>query len=72
MIATSARVGLKGLDEKVVEKVGGDGYFARDESRQSVGEEQFFKQGEKAEVCDHPESNYCQWSLKAQVLIQRL
>ena len=54
MIATSAKVELKGIDEKVMEKVGKEGYFTREKSRSSVGEEQFFKQGEKAEVSESP------------------
>jgi len=43
-------VELKGIDEKVVEKVAEEGYFTRDKSTQKQGEEQFFKQGEKPEV----------------------
>lgn len=41
---------LKGIDEKVVEKVAEEGYFTRDKATQKQGEEQFFKQGEKPEV----------------------
>ena len=50
MIATSAKVELKGIDEKVVEKVGEEGYFTRDKATQKKGEEAFFSQGEKPEV----------------------
>lgn len=50
MIATSAKVELKGIDEKVVEKVGEEGYFTRDKATQKTGEEAFFSQGEKPEV----------------------
>lgn len=50
MIATSAKVELKGIDEKVVEKVGGEGYFTREKKQDKSGEEAFFKQGEKPEV----------------------
>ena len=41
---------LKGIDEKVVEKVGEEGYFTRDKATQKKGEEAFFSQGEKPEV----------------------
>lgn len=41
---------LKGIDDKVVEKVADEGYFTRDKATQKQGEEQFFKQGEKPEV----------------------
>lgn len=50
VIATSAKVELKGIDEKVVEKVGEEGYFTRDKATQKRGEEAFFSQGEKPEV----------------------
>lgn len=50
MIATSAKVELKGIDEKVVEKVGDEGYFTREKKGEKSGEEAFFKQGEKPEV----------------------
>ncbi|KAL9101902.1 MAG: hypothetical protein Q9163_002897 [Psora crenata] len=49
VIATSAKVELKGIDEKVVEKVGEEGYFTREKPQQKKGEEQFFSQGEKPE-----------------------
>ncbi|KAK0509505.1 hypothetical protein JMJ35_007899 [Cladonia borealis] len=49
VIATSAKVELKGIDEKVVEKVGEEGYFTRDKATQKKGEEAFFSQGEKPE-----------------------
>lgn len=44
------KVDLKGIDEKVVEKVGEEGYFTREKKNDKVGEEAFFKQGEKPEV----------------------
>ena len=50
VIATSAKVELKGIDEKVVEKVGAEGYFTREKKGETSGEEAFFKQGEKPEV----------------------
>jgi|SRR5579862_9092560 len=51
VIATSAKVELKGIDQKTVEKVAGEGYFAREKGKRGKqGEEEFFKQGEKPEV----------------------
>ena len=44
------KVDLKGIDEKVVEKVSEEGYFTREKKNDKVGEEAFFKQGEKPEV----------------------
>ena len=52
VIATKLKVELKGVDEKVIEKVGEEGYFTRDKVQQKKGEEQFFSQGEKPEVRD--------------------
>ena len=52
VIATSSKVDLKGIDEKVVEKVGEEGYFTRDKAENKKGEEQFFAQGEKPEVSE--------------------
>ncbi|MCJ1293276.1 hypothetical protein MMC34_004830 [Xylographa carneopallida] len=49
VIATSAKVELKGIDSKTVEKVSGEGYFAREKKEETKGEEAFFKQGEKPE-----------------------
>ena len=51
VIATSAKVDLKGIDEKTVEKVGNEGYFSREKGKDQAGEEAFFKHGEKPEVC---------------------
>jgi large subunit ribosomal protein L6e len=50
VIATSTSVDLKGIDQKVVDKVGGAEYFAREKKDKKPGEEAFFKQGEKPEV----------------------
>ena len=51
VIATSAKVDLKGLDEKTIESVSADGYFSREKKKDGTkGEEEFFKQGEKPEV----------------------
>lgn len=42
---------LNGIDESVVEKVAGEGYFAREKGKKGKeGEEEFFAQGEKPEV----------------------
>ncbi|KAL8771130.1 MAG: hypothetical protein Q9209_003301 [Squamulea sp. 1 TL-2023] len=49
VIATSVKVDLKGIDDKVVEKVAEEGYFTREKKNDKVGEEAFFKQGEKPE-----------------------
>ncbi|KAL9089627.1 MAG: hypothetical protein Q9165_005659 [Trypethelium subeluteriae] len=49
VIATSTKVNLGGVDSKVVEKVGGKEYFARDKKDKKQGEDAFFKQGEKPE-----------------------
>ncbi|KAI9887407.1 MAG: hypothetical protein M1823_000744 [Watsoniomyces obsoletus] len=50
VIATSSKVDLSGIDEKTVDKVAGDGYFARDKGKKGKkGEEEFFAQGEKPE-----------------------
>jgi len=49
VIATSTSIDIKGVDEKVIEKVGGDSYFAREKSSKKSGEDAFFKQGEKPE-----------------------
>jgi large subunit ribosomal protein L6e len=42
---------LAGIDEKKLEEISSDKYFAREKGDKKTGEEQFFKQGEKAEVC---------------------
>lgn len=50
VIATSLKVPLKGVDEKVIEKVTEEGYFTRDKPEKKTGEDKFFSQGEKPEV----------------------
>ena len=50
VIATSAKVDLKGIDDKTIEKVSEEGYFSREKRGETSGEEAFFKQGEKPEV----------------------
>ena len=52
VIATSQKVDVSGVDTAVVDKVSQEGYFTKDKAQQKKGEEAFFKQGEKAEVCD--------------------
>jgi large subunit ribosomal protein L6e len=51
VIATATKVDIKGVDSKLLEKLSGDKYFAREKSDKKKGEEAFFKQGEKPEVC---------------------
>jgi ribosomal protein L14E/L6E/L27E len=53
VIATSMKVDLKGIDSATVEKVGKDGYFTAEKKKEKAGEEAFFKQGEKPEVCEN-------------------
>ena len=50
VIATSAKVGLDGIDEKTLEKVGEEGYFTREKKKAKSDEDSFFKQGEKPEA----------------------
>lgn len=50
VIATSAKIGLDGVDEKTLEKVGEEGYFTREKKKAKADEESFFKQGEKPEA----------------------
>ena len=58
VIATSAKVDLKGVDEKILEKVGEPDYFTKDKaSEKKSSEEAFFKQGEKPEVRIHATYN---------------
>lgn len=49
VIATSTKVDLKGVDEKVLGKASEDGYFTKDKAARKPGEDSFFKQGEKPE-----------------------
>lgn len=50
VIATSTSVDINGIDKATVDKVGGEGYFARDKKADKKGsEEAFFNQGEKAQ-----------------------
>jgi hypothetical protein len=51
VIATSAKVDLKGIDEKTLEKVSAPDYFTKDKAAQKKSsEEAFFTQGEQPEV----------------------
>ena len=55
VIATSVKVDLSGLDDATVDKVAGDGYFDREKPKKGKkGEEEFFAQAEKPEVCGEP------------------
>ncbi|KAJ9201275.1 hypothetical protein DTO166G4_6038 [Paecilomyces variotii] len=49
VIATSTKVDLKGIDEKVLEKVSEADYFTKEKKAEKKTEEAFFKQGEKPE-----------------------
>jgi len=49
VIATSTKVDIKGVDEKVLGKASEDGYFTKDKAARKPGEDSFFKQGEKPE-----------------------
>ncbi|KAK2760733.1 hypothetical protein FQN54_001969 [Arachnomyces sp. PD_36] len=51
VIATSAKVDLKGVDQKTLEKVSETDYFTKDKKaeKEQKGEEAFFKNGEKPE-----------------------
>ncbi|KAI9734873.1 MAG: hypothetical protein M1834_001953 [Cirrosporium novae-zelandiae] len=50
VIATSAKVELKGIDEETLKKVGDESYFDHEKSeKDQKSEEAFFKQGEKPE-----------------------
>ncbi|TVY82387.1 60S ribosomal protein L6-B [Lachnellula suecica] len=49
VIATSEKVDLAGLDQKKIDEVSSDKYFAQDKAEKKKGEEAFFKQGEKPE-----------------------
>jgi large subunit ribosomal protein L6e len=49
VIATSHKVDLSGIDQKKVDEVAGEKYFAREKSDKKKGEDEFFKQGEKPE-----------------------
>lgn len=53
VIATSAKVDLKGVDQQTLEKASEPDYFTKDKKAQKEqkGEEAFFKHGEKPEVC---------------------
>ncbi|KAI5299853.1 60S ribosomal protein L6B, partial [Ascosphaera atra] len=49
VIATSAKVDLQGVDEKILEKASEPAYFVREKKAEKKGEEAFFQQGEKPE-----------------------
>src|ERR1700759_1140390 len=51
VIATQTKVDVKGIDQKLLEKISSEKYFAREKSDKKKGEEAFFKQGGKPEVC---------------------
>ncbi|CCU81952.1 unnamed protein product [Blumeria hordei] len=49
VIATSYKINLAGVDQKKIDEVSGDKYFALEKGEKKKGEEAFFKQGEKPE-----------------------
>lgn len=52
VIATSTKIDLSGIDSSTLDKVTKPEYFVREKkSKSEKGEEAFFKQGEKPEVC---------------------
>lgn len=51
VIATSYKVDLAGLDQKKVDEVAQPKYFTAEKAKEKAGQEAFFKQGEKAQVC---------------------
>lgn len=42
---------MSGLDAKKVEEIAQPKYFTAEKAKDKAGEEAFFKQGEKAQVC---------------------
>ena len=53
VIATSQKIDLAGVDQKKIEEVAQPKYFTGEKAKEKAGEEAFFKQGEKAQVCQH-------------------
>lgn len=51
VIATSQKIDISSVDTKIIDKVSQEGYFTKDKADKKKGEEAFFKQGEKPEVC---------------------
>ncbi|KAJ6109245.1 60S ribosomal protein L6 [Penicillium sp. IBT 16267x] len=49
VIATSKRVDVSAVDQKIIEKVSAPGYFTKEKAAEKKTEEAFFKQGEKAQ-----------------------
>jgi large subunit ribosomal protein L6e len=54
VISTATTVDVKGVDGKLLEKLSDKKYWAGDKASKKKGEEAFFKQGEKPEVCVTP------------------
>jgi ribosomal protein L14E/L6E/L27E len=52
VIATSMKVDISGVDAKKIEEASESKYFAAAKGEKKSGEEKFFAQGEKPEVCD--------------------
>ena len=51
VIATSEKVDLSGVDSKKIEEIAAPNYFTADKAKEKAGEEAFFQQGEKPQVC---------------------
>lgn len=57
VIATSYKVDISALDAKKIGEISQPKYFTAEKAKQKAGEEAFFKQGEKPQVCARPRSN---------------
>ena len=51
VIATSQKIDLEGLDLATLDEVSKPGFFTGDKAKEKAGEEAFFQQGEKPQVC---------------------
>jgi len=49
VIATSQKVDIAGIEQKKLDEISADKYFAQDKAEKKKGEDAFFKQGEKPE-----------------------
>jgi large subunit ribosomal protein L6e len=62
VIATSTIVDVSGIEDEVLDRVAKDEYWAKEKGRDGKGEDDFFKEGEAAQVrailppIRHPES----------------
>jgi len=66
VIATSQKIDLSGLDQKKVDEIASEKYFAREKAdKKKKGEEEFFKQGEKPEVRIYRKA----WDLEQRLIV---